>query len=117
MTEKSLDGEEVREVSVVLDSDELLEEETTLEEADVVLKSDELVDSTMRLEEDVELLRLGGELELDRLLVKKVDDVDVVVFVWGSVDDEVMGIKLELELELEEMTEELLEVVVVVVVW
>ena len=81
MTGKSLDSEEVEEVSVVLTSGELLGEEIKLEEVDAVLerelldsrteledvtavlKSDELLDSTIRLEEDVELLRIGDELE------------------------------------------------------
>lgn len=85
-----------------------------------------LLGRELKLEERVELLRLGGELELIRLLVLEkeaslLDDeedkvvikkvVVVVVVGKGSEGDE--GRETELELELEGMTEELLEVVVV----
>jgi hypothetical protein len=54
-TGKSLDGEDVEEVDVVLRSGELLEEEVKLEEVSVVLNSDELLEEVVKLEDKVEL--------------------------------------------------------------
>ena len=130
MIGKLLDGGELEELRVVLESGELFDEEVKLEES-VELESSSLLDSEVMVE--LSELRLGDELELEGLLVvekkisliddeedevvvKKVDVVDVVVVVEGRTGDEGMEIKLELELELGTMIKDLLEVVVVALV-